>query len=209
MVMDTAYNGSLIAIHQAYSALISGDYSAALAGGANIITQPAWFQNLAAGQFLSPTGQYKPFDAAADGYYRGEGVAAVFLKRIDRAVADGDSILGVIAATAVQQNQNYTPIFVPNMASLGNLFRTVTTNTRVKPSQISMVEAHNTGTPMGNPAKYTGIKEVLGGSQSQPQMTSHIQLGQGAYRPSGGHIWCYGIDQIAAHAPYGPTATTG
>ncbi|KAI0149832.1 putative polyketide synthase [Hypoxylon sp. NC0597] len=164
MVVDTACSGSLVAIHQACNALMSGECSAALAGGAHIMTQPAWFQNLAGGQFLSPTGQCKPFDAAADGYCRGEGVGAVFLKRMDRAIADGDSILGVIAATAVQQNQNCTPIFVPNVPSLADLFRSVTTKARVKPSQISVVEAHGTGTPVGDPAEYASIKEVLGGA---------------------------------------------
>ncbi|XXH04083.1 hypothetical protein Hte_010494 [Hypoxylon texense] len=164
MVVDTACSGSLVAIHQACRALASGECEAALAGGAHIMTQPAWFQNLAGGQFLSPTGQCKPFDAAADGYCRGEGVGAVFLKRMDRAVADGDPILGVIAATAVQQNQNCTPIFVPNVPSLADLFRTVTTKAGVKPSQISVVEAHGTGTPVGDPAEYASIKAILGGA---------------------------------------------
>ncbi|KAI1086282.1 putative polyketide synthase [Rostrohypoxylon terebratum] len=164
MVVDTACSGSLVAIHQACKALASGECSAALAGGAHIMTQPAWFQNLASGQFLSPTGQCKPFDAAADGYCRGEGVGAVILKCMDRAVADGDSILGVIAATAVQQNQNCSPIFVPNVPSLADLFRTVTMKAGVKPSQISVVEAHGTGTPVGDPVEYASIKAVLGGA---------------------------------------------
>ncbi|KAK7724332.1 Type I Iterative PKS [Diaporthe eres] len=178
MVVDTACSGSLVAIHQACSALVSGECSAALAGGAHVLTQPAWFQNLAAGQFLSPTGQCKPFDASADGYCRGEGVGAVFLKRMDRAVADGDSVLGVIAATAVQQNQNCTPIFVPNVPSLGDLFRTVTTKARVRPSQISVVEAHGTGTPVGDPAEYASIKAVLGGENrdaDQPLVLSSVK----------------------------------
>ncbi|TGJ84467.1 hypothetical protein E0Z10_g4327 [Xylaria hypoxylon] len=169
MVVDTACSGSLVAINQACKALVSGECSAALAGGAHVMTQPAWFQNLAAGQFLSPTGQCKPFDAAADGYCRGEGVGAVFLKRMDRAVADGDSILGVIAATAVQQNQNCTPIFVPNVPSLGDLFRSVISKAHLKPSQISVVEAHGTGTPVGDPAEYASIKEVLGGANHTPE----------------------------------------
>ncbi|KAI0542546.1 putative polyketide synthase, partial [Xylaria digitata] len=164
IVVDTACSGSLVAINQACRALESGECTAALAGGANVLTQPAWFQNLAAGQFLSPTGQCKPFDATADGYCRGEGVGAVFLKRMDRAVADGDFILGVIAATAVQQNQNCTPIFVPNEPSLGDLFGGVIAKACLKPSQISVVEAHGTGTPVGDPAEYASIKEVLGGT---------------------------------------------
>ncbi|KAK4235914.1 hypothetical protein C8A03DRAFT_36206 [Achaetomium macrosporum] len=169
MVVDTACSGSLVAIHQACRALASGECSAALAGGSHVMTQPAWFQNLAAGQFLSPTGQCKPFDAAADGYCRGEGVGAVFLKRMDRAVADGDAILGVIAATAVQQNENCTPIFVPNVPSLADLFRTVTARAGVRPSQVSVVEAHGTGTPVGDPAEYASIKEVLGAANRPPE----------------------------------------
>ncbi|KAI0194226.1 putative polyketide synthase [Astrocystis sublimbata] len=169
MVVDTACSGSLVAITQACRALVSGDCSAALAGGAHVMTQPAWFQNLAAGQFLSPTGQCKPFDAAADGYCRGEGIGAVFLKHMDRAVADGDNVLGVIAATAVQQNQNCTPIFVPNVPSLGDLFRGVVSEAGVKPSQISVVEAHGTGTPVGDPVEYASIKEVLGGANRAPE----------------------------------------
>ncbi|KAI1630938.1 putative polyketide synthase [Biscogniauxia mediterranea] len=169
MVVDTACSGSLVAIHQACRALVSGECSAALAGGSHVMTQPAWFQNLAAGQFLSPTGQCKPFSADADGYCRGEGVGAVFLKRMDCAVAAGDSILGVIAATAVQQNRNCTPIFVPNVPSLADLFRTVTTKAGVKPSQISVVEAHGTGTPVGDPVEYASIKTVLGGANRTPE----------------------------------------
>ncbi|KAI1416212.1 putative polyketide synthase [Hypoxylon sp. FL1857] len=184
MVVDTACSGSLVAIHQACNAIASGECSAALAGGAHIMTQPAWFQNLAGGQFLSPTGQCKPFDAAADGYCRSEGVGAVFLKRMDRAVADGDSILGVIAATAVQQNQNCTPIFVPNVPSLGDLFRTVTTKAHVKPSQISVVEAHGTGTPVGDPAEYASIKSVLGGANR----TSEKPLIIGSVKGLVGHL---------------------
>ncbi|KAI1374273.1 putative polyketide synthase [Hypoxylon crocopeplum] len=184
MVVDTACSGSLVAIHQACNALVSGECSAALAGGTHVMTQPAWFQNLAAGQFLSPTGQCKPFDAAADGYCRGEGVGAVFLKRMDRAVADGDSILGVIAATAVQQNQNCTPIFVPNVPSLADLFRTVTTKARVKPSQVSVVEAHGTGTPVGDPAEYASIKAVLGGASH----TSERPLVLGSVKGLVGHL---------------------
>lgn len=165
MVVDTACSGSLVAIHQACRALAAGDCSAALAGGSHIMTQPAWFQNLAGGQFLSPTGQCKPFDAAADGYCRSEGVGAVFQKRMDRAMADGDSILGVIAATAVQQNENCTPIFVPNVPSLSDLLQTVTARAGVRPSQVSVVEAHGTGTPVGDPAEYASIKDVFGGAQ--------------------------------------------
>lgn len=141
LTINTACSSSLVAVHQACQSILSGECEAALAGGSHIITSAEWFQNLAAGSFLSPTGQCKPFDAKADGYCRGEGVGAVFLKKMSKAIADGDPILGVIAASGVQQNENCTPIFVPNMPSLGGLFTRVITKARVKPSQISVVEA--------------------------------------------------------------------
>lgn len=166
LMVDTACSSSAVAIHQACRAIITGECTAALAGGTNIVTNPLWFQNLAGASFLSTTGQCKPFDANADGYCRGEGVATVFLKKLSAAVKDGDQILGVVAATGVQQNENCTPIFVPNAPSLADLFRGVTKKAHIKPSDISVVEAHGTGTGVGDPAEYDGIRRVLGGSAS-------------------------------------------
>ncbi|KAI5861144.1 putative polyketide synthase [Durotheca rogersii] len=177
LTIDTACSSSLVAVHQACQSILTGECEAALAGGTHVMTSASWFQNLAAGSFLSPTGQCKPFDAKADGYCRGEGVGAVFLKKMSKAVADGDPILGVIAATAVQQNQNCTPIFVPNVPSLGDLFSTVTAKAHIKPSQISVVEAHGTGTAVGDPAEYDSIRKVLGGANrsGQPLMVSSVK----------------------------------
>ncbi|QVM12109.1 Type I Iterative PKS [Coccidioides posadasii str. Silveira] len=163
LTIDTACSSSTVAVHQACRAIISGECNAALAGGTHIMSGPLWFQNLAGASFLSTTGQCKPFDADADGYCRGEGIAAVFLKKASAAIADGDQILGVIAATAVQQNQNCTPIFVPNVPSLSSLFYAVTNQARIKPAEISVVEAHGTGTAVGDPAEYDSIRKALGG----------------------------------------------
>ncbi|KAK9327489.1 hypothetical protein V1520DRAFT_374617 [Lipomyces starkeyi] len=150
-------------IDLACRAILSGDCSAALAGGTNFYSTPMFFQNLAAGSFLCPTGQCKPFDVQADGYCRGEAVGAAFLKKLSNAIADGDQILGVISATAINQNQNDTPIFVPNPASLTNVFRTVVHKAGLETKDISLVEAHGTGTPVGDPAEYDSIRQVFGG----------------------------------------------
>ena len=176
LTIDTACSSSAVAVHQACRAILSGECNAALAGGTHVMTNPTWYQNLAGASFLSPTGQCKPFDAKADGYCRGEGVAAVFLKKMSAAIADGDQILGTIASTAVQQNQNCTPIFVPNAPSLSDLFRVVTRQARLTPQQITVVEAHGTGTPVGDPAEYESIRQVLGGSaRSSPLMLSSVK----------------------------------
>lgn len=176
LVIDTACSSSAVAVHQACRAIISGECNAALAGGTHVMTNPLWFQNLAGASFLSTTGQCKPFDAKADGYCRGEGVAAVFLKKLSAAITDGDQILGIIPATAVQQNQNCTPIFVPNVPSISDLFQIVTNKAGLKPGQISVVEAHGTGTAVGDPAEYDSIRRVLGGSvRNKPVTLSSVK----------------------------------
>lgn len=164
LTIDTACSASAVAIHQACQAILHGECTAALAGGTSVMTDPLWFQNLAAASFLSPTGACKPFDAKADGYCRGEGIAAVFLKKLSQAVADGDPVIGCIGSTAVYQNQNCTPIVVPNAPSLSGLFRNVVRKAGLEPKDISVVEAHGTGTPVGDPAEYESILQVFGGS---------------------------------------------
>ncbi|KAJ1323107.1 phthiocerol/phenolphthiocerol synthesis type-I polyketide synthase C [Microdochium nivale] len=163
LTLDTACSSSAVAVHLACQAILNDECSAAVAGGVNIMTSPLFFQNLAGASFLSKTGQCKPFDAAADGYCRGEGCGAVFLKKLSAAIADGDTVHGVIAATAVQQNENCTPIVVPNVPSLSDLFHKVVAKSRLRLEQIGVVEAHGTGTPVGDPAEYESIRSVLGG----------------------------------------------
>lgn len=163
LTIDTACSSSAVAVHQACQSILSGECNAALAAGTHVMTNPLWYQNLAGASFLSTTGACKPFDEKADGYCRGEAVAAVFLKSMSQAVADGDQILGTIAATAVQQNDNSTPIFVPNPDSLSSLFDIATRRAGIDPHQIGVVEAHGTGTPVGDPAEYSSVRKVLAG----------------------------------------------
>lgn len=163
MTFDTACSASAVAIHTACRNLLSSECTAALAGGVATMTNFLWFQNLAGASFLSSTGQCKPFDEKADGYCRAEGIACVFLKRVSDAIADGNPILGRIASTAVYQNQNYTPLFVPNSPSLSQLFRDIIKKAKLTPRDISLVEAHGTGTPVGDPVEYESIRMTLGG----------------------------------------------
>ena len=107
--------------------------------------------------------QCKPWDDKADGYCRGEAVACVFLKKMSTAIADGNQILGSISSTAVYQNENCTPVFVPNSPSLSYLFKDVVHRARLEPQQISVVEAHGTGTPVGDPAEYESVRQALAG----------------------------------------------
>ncbi|RAL09587.1 putative polyketide synthase [Aspergillus homomorphus CBS 101889] len=176
MTIDTACSASAVAIHTACRAILSGECTGgALAGGVATMSNPIWFQNLAGATFLSPTGQCKPFDEKADGYCRGEGIACVFLKKMSRAIADGNQIFGCIASTAVLQNENCTPLFVPNSPSLSHLFREVVRKARLEPEDISFVEAHGTGTPVGDPAEYESIRLAL--AAGAKRTTRPLQLG--------------------------------
>lgn len=149
VIYDTACSSSAVAIDAACKSLQAGDCSAALAGGVSLYTSPYFYENLGAASFLSPTGATKPFDAAADGYCRGEGVGIVMLKRLENALADGDQILGVIAGSAVNQSMNTTSITVPNMESQSVLFEKVASLAGTPPLEFTYVEAHGTGTPVG------------------------------------------------------------
>ena len=167
LTIDTACSSSGIAIHQACQGILTGDCNAALVGGVSVMTDPLWFQNLAAASFLSRTGNCKPFDANADGYGRGEGVGAVFLKKLSTAIQDGNQVLGVISGTAVSQSINCTPVTCPNVGSLTDLFQTVTSRAGLDIDQISVVEAHGTGTPVGDPVEYAGISQAFRSSSRQ------------------------------------------
>ncbi|KAF3481209.1 uncharacterized protein GIQ15_03968 [Arthroderma uncinatum] len=164
MTFDTACSSSTVAMHTACRNLLSGETTAALVGGVNVITNMQWLQNFSAGSFLNPIGQCKPFDRDADGYCRAEGVAFVFLKKLSDAKAAGNMVLGTIKATAVNQNLNVTPLFVPNVPSLSKLFRGVIRKAGVDPSEKSLVEAHGTGTPVGDPAEYESVKLAVSSS---------------------------------------------
>jgi acyl transferase domain-containing protein/thioester reductase-like protein/acyl carrier protein len=166
MLFDTACSSAAVALHTACRSILNGESSAALAGGANIMTGIQWFQDMAAGSFLSPTGQCKPFDDNADGYCRGEAIGFVYLKKMSDAVRDGNHVWAEIKSSLVYQNQNTTPLFVPNSPSLSQLFEDVLAKANVTPRDISLVEAHGTGTPVGDPAEYESVRMALGGPSS-------------------------------------------
>ncbi|KAL1884818.1 Type I Iterative PKS [Paecilomyces lecythidis] len=179
MTFDTACSSSMVAIHTACRNLLSGECTSALAGGSSIITSMLWHQDMAAGSFLSPTGQCKPFDDNADGYCRAEGFGFVFLKKLSDAVREGIPVLATIPSSAVYQNQNSTPLFVPNAPSLSLLFKDVLRKAGLTAKEVSLVEAHGTGTSVGDPAEYESIRSALGGPASGRQKNLPIGSAKG------------------------------
>lgn len=162
-VLDTACSSSLVAINRACKAIQTGECTMALAGGVNIMTGMNNFLDLAKAGFLSPTGQCKPFDQAADGYCRSEGGGLVVLKLLSQALADGDQILGVIPGIATNQGGLSSSITIPHSPAQKRLYQTILRQAGMKSDQVSYVEAHGTGTQAGDPLEIASIREVFGG----------------------------------------------
>ncbi|GJE97851.1 polyketide synthase [Phanerochaete sordida] len=161
VVVDTSCSASMVALHTACRALQSGDCNAALAGGVNVISSPDMYLGLDRAHFLSPTGQCKPWDAAADGYARAEGVALFVLKRLADARADGDRVLGVIKSIEVNQSACARSITHPHAPTQAALLRRALAAARVHPQDVQVVEAHGTGTRAGDPAELAALRSVL------------------------------------------------
>ncbi|KAH7044065.1 hypothetical protein B0J12DRAFT_578190 [Macrophomina phaseolina] len=164
LIVDTACSSSGVAIHTACKAIQSGECTMALAGGVNLMTSPKSHQNLAAASLMSRTGQCKPFDASADGYCRGEGGGFVLLKRLSSAVADNDRVLGVLAASAINNSKGSLTITAPSLESQAALYQSVLRKAGMQPDQVSYVEAHGTGTQKGDPVECHSLRRVFGRS---------------------------------------------
>ncbi|KND89106.1 putative sterigmatocystin biosynthesis polyketide synthase [Tolypocladium ophioglossoides CBS 100239] len=161
MVIDTACSSSTVALYHACKALQSGDCTAALAGGVNVISSPNMYLGLSRAHFLSPTGQCKPFDASADGYCRGEGCGLVVLKKLSNAIEDGDHIYGIARGVGVNQCGTAKSITHPDHETQAALFSQVLGACRTSPDSIDVVEAHGTGTQAGDFAEVSSLSAVF------------------------------------------------
>lgn len=162
MTIDTACSSSLVAIHQATRAVTGGECDVAIAGGVNVMIHPEVFVTMCKGRFLARDGRCKPFEAAADGYGRGEGAGMIVLKKVGAALRDGDRIYAVIAGTGVNQDGRTPGITVPNGVAQRDLARAVCASAGLEPHDITYVEAHGTGTPVGDPIELTALGAAYG-----------------------------------------------
>ena len=159
--VDTACSSSLVALHDACQSLRQGECGLALAGGVNLILHPGPTEHYAASRMLSPDGHCKTFDASADGYVRGEGCGVVVLKRVEDAMENGDPILAVIRGSAINQDGRTNGLTAPNGQAQQAVIRQALANAGVNTQEIGYIEAHGTGTPLGDPIEFNSLKEVL------------------------------------------------
>ena len=183
MTIDTACSSSLVAVHQACNSLRLGECQMALAGGVKLHLTPATYIGASQAKMLSADGHCKTFDIAADGYGRGEGCGMVVLKRLTDAQRDGDSILALIRGSMVNQDGPSSGLTVPNGQAQKHLMRQALARAQVQPSEISYLEAHGTGTSLGDPIEVNAAVAVLGQARS-----SDMPLWLGSVKTNIGHL---------------------
>ncbi|HEU5333226.1 MAG TPA: SDR family NAD(P)-dependent oxidoreductase [Actinocrinis sp.] len=159
--VDTACSSSLVAVDLACAALARGDCDLALAGGVAVMTTPKMHVWTSKTGMLSPTGASAPFDASADGIVLGEGVGVVVLKPLARALADGDHVHGVIRATGVNGDGHTNGITAPSAGAQAELISRVHRRAGIGPEDIGYIEAHGTGTPLGDPIEVKALNDVF------------------------------------------------
>jgi acyl transferase domain-containing protein/NAD(P)-dependent dehydrogenase (short-subunit alcohol dehydrogenase family)/acyl carrier protein len=165
--LDTACSGSLVAVHEAVQALRRGECRAALAGGVNLLIDPLSSVGLCRARMLAPDGRCKTFDAAADGYVRGEGCGLVLLMPVDEARALGLHVHAVIRGSAINQDGRTGGLTVPHGPSQEEVVRQALADARVLPDDVGYVEAHGTGTALGDPIEVGALDAVFAGRRAR------------------------------------------
>jgi len=183
LAVDTACSSSLVATHLACQSLRLGECRMALAGGANVNLRPEIFLNCAKARMLSRDGRCKTFDAAADGFGRGEGAGVVVLKRLADARADGDRILALIRGTAVNEDGRSQGFTAPNGRAQQAVARLALQRSGLEPAAIDYVEAHGTGTSLGDTTEAEALGEVFG-----PDRPAERPLWVGSIKTNIGHL---------------------
>ncbi|UUA75645.1 type I polyketide synthase [Bacillus amyloliquefaciens] len=183
IAVDTACSSSLVAVHQACQAIMSGDCEMALAGGVNLSLHPQKYMFLSQSHFLSSEGKCRSFGEGGDGYVPGEGAGAVLLKPLKKAIADNDHIYGVIKGSATNHGGKTTGYTVPNPEAHRDLILSAINRAAVSPADISYIEAHGTGTALGDPIEIRGLSMAF-----EKQTDEKNDCGIGSVKSNIGHL---------------------
>jgi acyl transferase domain-containing protein len=183
LAVDTACSSSLVAVHLACQSLRLKECTVALAGGVNLVIDPELGVSLTKANMLSADGRCKTFDADADGFGRGEGCGIVVLKPLADAERDGDFIWAVIAGSAVNQDGRSNGLTAPNGRAQETLLRTALRAGGISPHDVGYIEAHGTGTALGDPVEAGALAAVFG-----EQRPGELPLVVGSVKSNIGHL---------------------
>ena len=183
LTIDTACSSSLVAIHLACQSLRTGQSELAIAGGVNLLLSPVVTRSFDQAEAMSPTGACHAFDAAADGFVRGEGCGVAVLKRLSDALRDGDRVVAVVRGSAVNSDGRTNGLMAPSPTAQAAVLRAACADAGVEPAQIDFVESHGTGTLLGDPIEARALGAVYGRGR-QPDAPLLI----GAAKTNLGHL---------------------
>ena len=188
LAVDTACSSSLVALHLACQSLHRRECDRALVGGVNAIISPTTNILTCKLKALSPAGHSRAFDAQADGYLRGEGCGVVSLRRLADARQDGDPILAVIRGSAVGHNGAGSGLTVPNPVAQAQVIRAALQRAGVDPDGLDYLEAHGTGTQLGDPIEMQAIAQVLsdGRDRAEPLLVGSVKTNIGHLEAAAG-----------------------
>ena len=205
--VDTACSSSLVAVHQAVRSLRDGDSDVAVAGGVNILASP--FVTTAFGELgvLSPTGHIHAFSDDADGFIRSDAAGVVVLKRVKDAIADGDEILAVIKGSAVNSDGHSNGLTAPNPDAQIDVLSRAYDDAGVDPAEVDYIEAHGTGTILGDPIEATALGAVLGDGRDpkRPTLLGSVKSNIGHSESAAGAAGLIKVVQAMQHGVIPPS----
>ncbi len=187
--VETACSSSLVAIHRAVRSIIDGECEMALAGGVSLLLNPALHISFSKAGMLSRDGKCKTFSNRADGYVRGEGVGMVVLKRLSAAERDGDQIYGVIRGSAENHGGRGHSLTAPNPQAQAEVIKEAYRRAGLSPASVSYIEAHGTGTELGDPVEINGLKSAFQSLYEERQEAAGTgYCGLGSVKTNIGHV---------------------
>ncbi|GHC32288.1 type I polyketide synthase [Streptomyces cinnamoneus] len=187
LAVDTACSSSLVALVQGCQLLLAGAGRAAFVGGVNLLLSPYHFVGFSQASMLSPTGRCRSFSAGADGYVRAEGGGMVLLKRLADALADGDRVHGVIVGSASNSDGRTPGLALPRAEAQEGLLRRLYDRCGIAPDDLAYLEAHGTGTPVGDPVECEAIGRALGSRRTRGDLPiGSVKSNLGHLEPASG-----------------------
>lgn len=187
IAIDTACSSSLVALHLARASIQAGECDQAFVGGVNRIIEPYVHANFTQAGMLSPDGRCKAFSAEADGFVRAEGCGVVMLKRLDHAQRDGDRVLALVSGSACNQDGRSAGLTVPNGPAQAELIRAAIADAGLLAEDVDYIEAHGTGTRLGDPIEMESLGQVFAGRrEDEPVLVGSVKANIGHLEAAAG-----------------------